>query len=73
MAKPTIKIHNATTNEVIEREMNDQEYAQFLVDLEEQKIQAKARLENEKNRQTALEKLAVLGLDESDLIALGLK
>lgn len=29
MTKPLIKIHNTETGEIIEREMNDEEYAQF--------------------------------------------
>jgi hypothetical protein len=32
MSKPMIKIHNAETNEVIEREMNDVEFAQYEAD-----------------------------------------
>ena len=30
MPNPIIRIHNATTNEVIDREMTDEEYAEFL-------------------------------------------
>ena len=29
MIKPTIRIHNTETNEVIDREMNDTEFAQY--------------------------------------------
>ena len=32
MTKPTIRIHNIETNEIIEREMNDIEFAQYEVD-----------------------------------------
>jgi hypothetical protein len=32
MSKPTIRIHNLETNEVIDREMTDAEYAQFVKD-----------------------------------------
>ena len=34
MSRPTIKIHDALTNEIIDREMNDAEYTQHLLDLE---------------------------------------
>ena len=37
MTKPMIRIHNTETDEVIDREMNDAEYAQHL-----QKLEAKA-------------------------------
>jgi hypothetical protein len=32
MSKPMIRIHNAETNEVIDREMNDAEFAQYEAD-----------------------------------------
>ena len=33
MTKPTIKIHNAETGEIIEREMNADELAQYEIDV----------------------------------------
>ena len=30
--KPTIRIHNSETDEIIDREMTDSEYAQFVAD-----------------------------------------
>jgi len=53
MSKPIIRIHNTETNEVIDREMNDAEYAVYLADQEanairqaeaEAQAQAKAAL-----------------------------
>jgi signal-transduction protein with cAMP-binding, CBS, and nucleotidyltransferase domain len=32
MSKPTIRIHDLSTNEVIDREMNDQEFAAYEAD-----------------------------------------
>jgi hypothetical protein len=32
MTKPTIRIHNIETNEIIDREMNDAEFAQYEAD-----------------------------------------
>ena len=73
---PTIKIHNATTNEVIEREMNDEELKQYKNDeaLEKERIELQAISEAEKaaKKAAAEAKLAALGLDASDLKALGL-
>ena len=54
MSKPMIRIHNAETNEVIDREMNDAEYAQHL-----QKLEAKAIKDAEAAAKTA-QKQAVL-------------
>jgi len=67
-----VRIHNTETDEVIDREMNDAEYAQHLENLEakaikdaeaEAKVQAKVAAEG---------KLAALGLTTDDLRALGL-
>ena len=72
MTRPIIRIHNTETNEVIDREMNDAEFAIYEVDQanaanrraeEEAKAQAKAAAEG---------KLAALGLTTDDLRALGL-
>ena len=67
-----IIIHNATTGEIIEREMNADELAQFEADkiakaerLEAQAAQAAAKA-------AAEAKLVALGLDLDDLRALGL-
>ena len=67
-----IKIHNVETNEVIEREMNAQELAQWETD----KAEAEARIEAEVQAATAKSaaeaKLLALGLSVDDLKALGL-
>ena len=48
MSRPFIRIHNTATNEIIDREMNDKEFAQYEADLiayENQKIQETAKIE----------------------------
>lgn len=56
---PLIKIHNAETGEVLEREMNDEELAQWEAD----KLQAEKRLEAEqmaaKAKAALLERLGI--------------
>ena len=68
----TIKIHNAETGEIIEREMNADELKQWNKD----KANAEAELANETKAAAAKEaaqaKLAALGLTVDDLAALGL-
>lgn len=69
---PTIKIHNAETGEIIEREMNAEE----LADLETRQAETKARklaeAELKANQEAAQIKLVALGLTPDDLAALGL-
>jgi len=72
MTRPIIRIHNVETDEVIDREMNDAEFAQYeeivkLTKLKEVEAEAKAQA-----KATAEGKLAALGLTTDDLRALGL-
>ena len=67
-----IRIHNIETDEVIDREMNNEEFAKYQArqlekDAEQAEAEAKAQA-----KATAQAKLATLGLTVSDLEALGL-
>ena len=67
-----IRIHNTKTDEVIDREMNNAEYAIWQADIESQN-EAKAEAEAKAQaKATAEGKLAALGLTTDDLRALGL-
>ena len=72
MTKPTIRIHNAETDEVIDREMTDAEFSQYQADQEASAIfQAETKAKADA-KTAAQNKLAVLGLTVEDLQALGL-
>lgn len=63
MSRPIIKIHNSQTDEIIEREMNDEEYALFELDKQrelERQAQLKARAE------AKAQLLAKLGITENE-------
>ena len=67
MTRPIIRIHNVETDEVIDREMNDQEFAAYQAD---QAAQAAAQAEAEAKaaeRQAILDRLG-LTADEAKLI-----
>ena len=67
-----IRIHNAETNEVIDREMNAAEFAQYKIDqaqFEAKEAEAEAKATA---KAAAQAKLAALGLTVEDLTALGL-
>jgi len=57
--RPVIRIHDSETNEIIDREMNDEEFSQYQLD--EAKFQADkaAREEREATRTAILEKLGI--------------
>ena len=67
MTKPMIRIHNTETDEVIDREMNDKEFAQYEAD---QAINAARKTEaeaKETQRQVILDRLG-LTADEARLL-----
>jgi hypothetical protein len=67
MSKPTIRIHDMETGEIIDREMNDSEFAQYQLDQAEQAKKI-ADAEAEAANKAAL--LAKLGIsaDEAKLL-----
>ena len=67
MTKPMIRIHDTSTDEVIDREMTDEEYAAFQADQELQ-LTEKAKAEQAAADKEAL--LAKLGItaDEAKLL-----
>ena len=67
MTKPMIKIHNATTDEVIEREMTKSEYDQYLIDVEAAKAKAEAAAKTSATKAALLEKLGMTE-DEAKLL-----
>ena len=72
MTKPTIRIHNQETDEVIDREMNDTEFAQYQAISEAEAIKQAEAEAKAQAKATAEGKLAALGLTTDDLRALGL-
>jgi hypothetical protein len=67
MSRPLIRIHNTETNEVIDREMNDTEFAQFEA---EQAAEAARKAEADAKaaqRQALLDRLGITA-DEAKLL-----
>lgn len=72
MTKPMVRIHDLQTNEIVDREMTNAEYAIHEADqakwlIKQSEIKAKAEAKT-----AAQAKLAALGLTVEDLQALGL-
>lgn len=66
------RIHNLETNEIIDREMNDEEFAQWEKDQLNDKTKIQAETQAAAKKAAAEAKLAALGLTADDLKALGL-
>ena len=70
--RPMIRIHDTVNDEVIDREMNDVEFAQYEIDVANAKAKDAAKAQAELDKAAAEAKLAALGLTTSDLKVLGL-
>ena len=62
-----IRLHNIATNEVIDREMNDEEFAQWQADQEAAAARQAEEAANEAARQAILDRLG-LTADEAKLL-----
>ena len=67
MANPIIRIHNSTTNEVVDREMTDTEYVQYQADKTKAVADADAQTAKQVARQAVLDKLE-LTADEAQAL-----
>lgn len=72
MTKPTIRIHDILTEEIIDREMTDAEYTTWLEQKALDDAKAELRAKADADKLMAQSKLLALGLTETDLIAMGL-
>jgi hypothetical protein len=59
MNRPILKTHNAETGEIIEREYNDEEYAQYLIDKENMENSLAAKLQSESAKAALLVQLGI--------------
>jgi hypothetical protein len=72
MTRPMVRIHDISTNEVIDREMNDTEFEQYEADQAAEVIRQAEIEATAKAKAEAEAKLTKLGLTIDDLRALGL-
>jgi hypothetical protein len=67
MTRPTVRIHDLATNEVIEREMNDAEFAQYEIDQAEAAERATAEAAKAAEKDALLARLGITA-DEAKLL-----
>jgi len=72
MTKPMIRIHDVTTDEIVDREMTDVEFKAYQAQQVVDAAELAALAEAEAAKETAQAKLEALGLTVDDLKALGL-
>ena len=67
--RPEISFHDVERQEVIVREMNDEEYTEYLETIKVYEAKRAAELEKEKLKELAIAKLVALGITEAELKA----
>jgi hypothetical protein len=67
MTRPTIKIHDCSTDEVIVRELNDAEFAQYQANVAAAEAKVAAKAEAEAEKAALLTKLGITA-DEAKLL-----
>ena len=67
MSRPIIRIHNVETNEVIDREMNDAEFASYQAEKAVQAAQQAAEAAKAAQKQAVLDRLG-LTAEEAQLL-----
>jgi hypothetical protein len=67
MTKPMVRIHNADTDEVIDREMTDTEFAQYEIDSAKAAEDAAKEASKAAAKEAILEKLG-LTAEEADIL-----
>jgi len=70
MTKPMIRIHDTATNEVIDRQMTNAEYAEWQTLCAEAEAQAQAAADAAAAKESAKANLAALGLTEAEVNAI---
>jgi hypothetical protein len=59
MTKPIVRIHDLSTDEVIDREMNDAEFAQYEADQAAQLLASEAKAQAEADKAALLTRLGI--------------
>jgi hypothetical protein len=67
MTRPTIKIHDCATDEIVVRELNDAELAQYEADVAAAEAKVAAKAEAQANKAALLTKLGITA-DEAKLL-----
>lgn len=67
MTRPIVKIHDLTTDEVIEREMNDDEFAQYEIDKAEHEAKESAEAAKAAEKAALLARLGITA-DEAAIL-----
>jgi len=67
LTRPMVRIHNVQTNEIIDREMNDDEFAQYEADKAEQETAQAEAEAKAAEKQALLDRLGITA-DEAKLL-----
>jgi len=69
MSKPMVRIHNVESNEIIDREMTDAEYDQYLKEVESHKILQEEIKQKETAKADLLARLGITAEEATTLLS----
>jgi hypothetical protein len=69
MTKPTIRIHNQSTNEIVDREMTEEEFAQWTIEQNELETKAQAEATKAQNKAALLDRLGITAEEAALLLS----
>ena len=69
MSKPMVRIHNVETDEIIDREMTDSEYDQYLKEVESHKILQEEIKQKETAKADLLARLGITAEEATTLLS----
>ncbi len=67
--RPEVSFHNIESGEVVVRQMNDEEYSNYLEELKRYEEKLISIAEEEKKKELAMAKFVALGFTEEDIRA----
>lgn len=67
MTKPMVRIHNVKTGEILDREMNDAEFAQYQIDQADRQAKVDEQAAKDEVKAALLERLGITA-DEAALL-----
>ena len=69
MTKPMVRIHNTETDEIIDREMTDEEFQEYTAEVETREAEESAKVDAQVKKQEVLDKLGLTAEEVASLLA----
>ena len=69
MTRPMVRIHNVQTNEIVDREMTDDEFAQYEIDQADRDLKAAQQAAKDEAKAAVLQRLGITAEEATLLLS----